>query len=246
MSYFVTIQYPYNHLTVTLSDDTAIISTETISKFQAMSSLIPTLQTMLTTHDIAMDEIACIGVNTGPGPFNTLRSIIATANGISFAKQIPLIGCNGLELMLQEQTDCNVVVILDAFGSDVYFAIKLTKETVSRLPSTNYQEELDLDANDIQSLNEVSVSEKQGYDSIETLINELNSSEQKIITFVGNGAIKHKEFISNTFAGSATFKDDFLFATSQALVNETYSKYSQGLVEKEIFPLYFESPVVKS
>ena len=214
MSYFITIQYPYQYLTITLSDDTTIVETQTVSKFQAISLLIPTLKTMLDTHSLTLADIACIGINTGPGPFNTLRSIIATANGISFAKQIPLVGCNGLDLMLQEAPDQNTVVILDAFGSDVYFAIKS--------------------------------SSMQGYNSIENLIAELNHSTDTTINFMGNGAIKHQEYIVNNFTGSAIFMDDCLFASPQSLVNATFSKFSQGLVEKEIFPLYFASPVVKS
>jgi tRNA threonylcarbamoyl adenosine modification protein YeaZ len=129
MPYFITIQYPYQYLTVTLSDNKTIISSQTISKFQAISGLLPALQNMLTTHNLTLADIACIGVNIGPGPFNTLRSIIATANAIAFATKIPLVGCNGLELLLQEHHDKNVVVILDAFGNDVYFAIIATNES---------------------------------------------------------------------------------------------------------------------
>jgi tRNA threonylcarbamoyl adenosine modification protein YeaZ len=208
------IQYPYQYLTITLSDNTTMVETQTISKFQAISLLIPTLKKMLESHNLTLTDIACIGVNIGPGPFNTLRSIIATANGISFAKQIPLVGCNGLDLMLQETDNQNTVVILDAFGNDVYFAIKA---------SSNF-----------------------GYNSIENLITELNQSTDKAITFIGNGAIKHQEYIVNNFAGSAKFVEDSLFASPQSLVNATCSKFSQGQIEKEIFPLYFASPVVKN
>ena len=215
MPYFITIQYPYQYLTITLSDSTTMITTETISKFQAVGLLIPTLNTILTTNNLTLTDIACIGINTGPGPFNTLRSIIATANGIAFAKQIPLVACNGLELLLQENEAYNQVAILDAFGTDVYYAIK--------------------------GFN------KQGYDSIANLTTKLNSLyTNQTIVFVGNGAEKHKEFIMNNFTGTADFKDDCLFATPQSLVNETYKKFSQGNTEKEIFPLYFASPVVKS
>ena len=214
MPYFITIQYPYQYLTISLSDNTTMVETQTISKFQAISLLIPTLKTMLDARNLTLADIACIGINTGPGPFNTLRSIIATANGISFAKQIPLVGCNGLDLMLQETDDRNTVVILDAFGSDVYFAIKSNG--------------------------------KQGYNSIENLITELNHSEQKMINFIGNGALKHQEYIVNNFAGSADFIENCLFASPQSLVDATCSKFSQGQIEKEIFPLYFASPVVKS
>ena len=214
MPYFITIQYPYQYLTVTLSDDTTIISTETISKFQAVGSLIPTMQKILTNNQLTLTNISCIGINTGPGPFNTLRSIIATANGISFAKQIPLVPCNGLKLLLQEDKAINQVAILDAFGSEAYYAIKESQE--------------------------------QGYNSIKEIITKLNNKyPNKAIYFIGNGAVKYKEIINKNFTGSAQFNDELLFASPQQLVNETYNKFSQNLTEKETFPLYFTSPVVK-
>jgi tRNA threonylcarbamoyl adenosine modification protein YeaZ len=235
MSYFITIQYPYQYLTITLSDNTTMVETQTISKFQAISLLIPTLKTMLDNHNLTLADIACIGINTGPGPFNTLRSIIATANGISFAKQIPLVGCNGLDLMLQETNNHNTVVILDAFGSDVYFAIKASDYAPASAKSYGGHGKASTDT-----------TGTSGYNSIENLMTELNQSANTTITFIGNGAIKHQEYIVNNFAGSAKFVEDCLFASPQSLVNATYSKFSQGQTEKEIFPLYFASPVVKN
>ncbi len=215
MSYIITIQYPYQYLTITLSEDTTALETQIISKFQAISQLIPTFNTILQNHNLTLSDIACIGINTGPGPFNTLRSIIATANAISFAQQIPLVACNGLELLIQESDDKNAVAILDAFGSDVYFAMKMNG--------------------------------KSGYNSIEKVIEELNLLDEKdAYTFIGNGIVKHQEFITKNFTGTAIFNPEILFASTQSLVDATYQKYSQGLTEKEIFPLYFASPVVKS
>ena len=215
MSYIITIQYPYQYLTITLSDNTTMLATQTISKFKAISDLIPTFNTMLIEHNLKLTDIACIGINTGPGPFNTLRSIIATANAISFAQQIPLVGCNGLELLLQESDSTNAIAILDAFGSDVYFGIKS--------------------------------SGKFGYNSIEKVIEELNLSDKKdALLFIGNGAVKHKEFIEKNFAGTAIFSEEILFASTQSLIDKTYKKFIKQEISTEIFPLYFASPVVKS
>lgn len=215
MPYIITIQYPYQYLTITLSDNTRIIETETVSKFQAIGMLIPTFQQILTKHNLKLSDVACIGINTGPGPFNTLRSIIATANAIAFAQQIPLVGCNGLELLLEGFNHKNSVAILDAFGSDVYYAINLNS--------------------------------KQGYNSIEKVIDELNLLDKKnAFLFIGNGVIKHKNYITQNFAGIAIFHDEIVFASSKSLVDKTVEKYTTGLRSTEIFPLYFESPVVKS
>jgi len=147
MPYFITIQYPYQYLEITISDNKTILKTEIISKIAAVSLLLPTLQQMFIALNLSLDTIACIGINVGPGPFNTLRSIIATANGISFAKKIPLVACNGLQLLLDECRTDYSVVIMDAFGADVYFATNFNqlqgydsiKNLVDKLNSTGQQ-----------------------------------------------------------------------------------------------------------
>lgn len=214
MAYIITIQYPYQHIDITISHDTKILTTETVSKFQAVSRLLPTLQTMLNDNNLTLQDISCIGVNVGPGPFNTLRSMIATTNGIAFAQKINLVACNGLDLLLQESSYPTQVAILDACGNDIYYAIKS--------------------------------SGKQGYDSIENLVSMLNNTHEKeTIEFIGNGLAKHKDFIEQSFIGAAQFQQDIVFASPQQLINATYAKNKAGQTSREIFPLYFESPVIK-
>jgi len=199
---------------MSIARDSNILETLIVSKLQAVGQIIPVLQNLLINHHVTLSDIACIGVNTGPGPFNTLRAIVATANGLSFARNIPLIACNGLELLLQENTDQNQIAILDAFGTDVYYAIKS--------------------------------STQQGYTSITDLIHSLNTSHpHQTLNFIGNGSIKHADYIKETFTGTVKIDTDLLFASSQSLINETFKKFSQGLTEKEIYPLYFQSPVTK-
>jgi len=216
MSYIITIQYPYQHLEISISHNSSILETKMISKIQAIGLIIPTIQQLLKNQNIDLSDIACIGINTGPGPFNTLRAIIATANGIAFSRKIPLVACNGLELLLQENIEeFNQVAILDAFGTDVYYAIKSTNQ--------------------------------QGYTSITDLIIMINASDKnQTITFIGNGSIKHHDYIYKNFIGTAKFNYDLLFSTATTLVETTYKKFDENLVDTEIFPLYFASPVTKS
>ncbi|AXK60632.1 tRNA threonylcarbamoyladenosine biosynthesis protein TsaB [Candidatus Chromulinivorax destructor] len=215
MSYIITIQYPYQYLEVSIACNSITLETVVVPKIQAVGLIIPTLAQLLTNHGLILSDIACIGINTGPGPFNTLRAIIATANGISFAQKTPLIDCNGLELLLQENKQEHQVAILDAFGNDVYFAIKS--------------------------------SGQQGYTSICNLVEMLNNTyKNQSLLFVGNGSVKHQLYISQKFAGNAHIDQELLFASSTALLNQTYKKYRENNTATEIFPLYFQSPVTKS
>jgi tRNA threonylcarbamoyl adenosine modification protein YeaZ len=189
------------------------VTSKTISKFQAISGLIPAFNSILKEHNLQLSEIACVGINTGPGPFNTLRSIIATANALAFAQHIPLVGCNGLELLLENSPDKNTVVILDAFGNDVYFGIQATQE--------------------------------YGYDSIEHVLSKIENLDQHHLVFIGNGAVKHKDIITQKCT-NPTIDEDILFASTQNLIDATIAKFAENKTEREIFPLYFASPVVKN
>ena len=216
MSYIITIQYPYQYLEMSISYNSSILQTVIVPKIQAVGLIIPTMQQLLKNHNLTLSDIACIGVNTGPGPFNTLRAIIATANGIAFAQKIPLVACNGLELLLEENgSELNQVAVLDAFGTDVYYAIKS--------------------------------SGLQGYMPITDLIHMINTSHQnQAVTFIGNGSVKHQDYILQNFTGTTYINHELLFATSKILVATTYKKFNGNLTESEIFPLYFASPVTKS
>lgn len=214
MPYFIAIQYSYQHVTVTVANQQTILAIQTINKIQALSLLIPAVSRLLQEHNLTLSDLAFCAVNNGPGPFNTLRSIIATVNAFAFAKHVPLIACNGLDLLINEINETHVVGLLDAFGHDVYYAIK---------------------SNGVQ-----------GYQSIEKVMNTCNTMYQNsTLHFIGNGAIKHQAFISNNFTGTAIIHDMITFASEQTFVDAAYTKYCHQASEKEIFPLYFESPVIK-
>jgi tRNA threonylcarbamoyl adenosine modification protein YeaZ len=92
----------------------------------ASKLLIPMLQTITIENNIPLTELAYIGINQGPGLFSTLRSIIATVNGLHAATHIPLIGVDGLEALLYEYINTDytyTIALLDACNKDVYYAI---------------------------------------------------------------------------------------------------------------------------
>lgn len=81
---------------------------------------------LLKKNKLIFDSILYSAVNQGPGPFTTLRSIIASMNGLSFAIQKPLVGINGIVTLVHEQYDatCDYTIVLNnAFCNDVYYAI---------------------------------------------------------------------------------------------------------------------------
>ena len=118
--YGLIAQYPYDNIECALTNNGVILESATVSKFQAIEQFVPTLAQLLTNNHLTLADISYIGVNVGPGPFNTLRAMLATMNGIHFATQIPLVTLNALELLLEEHSQEDTVAMLHAFGKEVY------------------------------------------------------------------------------------------------------------------------------
>ena len=172
MANFITLQSTYKNVECALFNNTLCIGTFTIDKTKASKQLLLSIGALLNQHCISFSELSFIAVNHGPGPFTTLRVVIATVNGLSFASNIPLIGIDGIIAFLNEQNqNDNNVALLNAFSGDVYFGIKTNKGQV-----------------------------ETGYQKAETLIAHLKKQfGDNPINFVGNGSILHRDLIESTF-----------------------------------------------
>src|SRR5262249_47947798 len=76
-------------------------------------------------------DLSFCAVNCGPAPFSTLRSIIASVNGLHCATNIPLISIDGLEatfLEFYDQSYENTIVLLNAFNHESYYLIAQNKQ----------------------------------------------------------------------------------------------------------------------
>src|SRR5271155_4901602 len=125
MNTFLAIQHTYDGIEFAIFRGQTVLTHEKMSKFHASSTLIPTLDTALKAHDLRLSDLAFIAANQGPGPFTTLRVVIATINGIAFASNITLVGVDGLNALMQEYKDpsCDrTICMLNAFNHDVYYA----------------------------------------------------------------------------------------------------------------------------
>lgn len=108
----------YNTSLMQFVGHTSIAKDKTFTLLSVINVLL--IDTQLTIHDISW----CF-VNRGPAPFTTLRTIIATANGLQAALRIPLIGMSGLELLSKEYNiqQKKSALVLNAFAGDFYFYI---------------------------------------------------------------------------------------------------------------------------
>jgi tRNA threonylcarbamoyl adenosine modification protein YeaZ len=177
---FLAIQNTYTHLEIALFQDNQQLEYRSLTKIEASKACIPALEQLLSAHRLTLKDLNFIAVNQGPGPFTTLRVVIATMNGLSFAQKIPLIGVNALQALLDEYTDAQYayhIVLLNAFAQDVYYGIQTSHGTF-----------------------------EYGCAPAQQLIVHLQTLAQKNdLLFLGNGAELHQSLITAAFGKQAHF-----------------------------------------
>src|SRR3990167_2550140 len=124
MQHYLILQYPYDTIQIALCQQGKIIQEITEHKFNAIRRTIPNMQALLDQHNLKLSEISCIGVNVGPGPYNTLRALLTMANGIHFASGVPLVGLSALDLLADQYPQQNTLVFFQAFADHVFYQFK--------------------------------------------------------------------------------------------------------------------------
>jgi tRNA threonylcarbamoyladenosine biosynthesis protein TsaB len=85
---------------ISLSSDESVIGTlENDSQKDHAAWIQMAINTLLQKHGYAMQQLQAIAVTAGPGSYTGLRVGMATAKGLCFALQIPLITINTLQVM---------------------------------------------------------------------------------------------------------------------------------------------------
>jgi tRNA threonylcarbamoyladenosine biosynthesis protein TsaB len=108
------------------------------------------IQEILTKNSITFDNLSAVSISSGPGSYTGLRIGVATAKGICFAKNIPLIEIDTLQAFencarksFPAETIC---IMLDARRMEVYSSIfDASRKTVKSISAdildyTTYRE----------------------------------------------------------------------------------------------------------
>ena len=130
--FFLAIQNTYNHLEIALMNGLHQCDVVKEDKIYASKNFVIIIDKLLRNNNVKLSSLEFCAINRGPSPFTTLRSVIASVNGLHFALNIPLIGIDGLEaffLEYQEQLQENSLILLNAFNQDVYFHFKEKDQT---------------------------------------------------------------------------------------------------------------------
>lgn len=190
---------------------------------QISKSLCSALQRLLEKNNLSLKECSFLAANQGPGPFTTVRVIIASLNGLAFATQLPIVGVNCIKTLTYEYADQKydyVIALTNAFCNDVYFGILDTQQQRYSEGCMPFDQMLaHLQTLSASSLKFVGfISEEQKSKLIASLSNET--------------AIPH-----SYFEGTASHT-----ASLDAMGKQAYRQWcEQNNVVQQLLPLYFKS-----
>lgn len=125
MSLSLIIQNNYHTTQIGLGNNGTILARREETNQRSSQHLIPLIEQLLQEHQLQLDDLDCIIANQGPGPFTSLRVVIATINGLSFGRKLPLVGIDGLVSLVNEHRAHTAPItlgLLNAYNNDAYFA----------------------------------------------------------------------------------------------------------------------------
>ena len=165
--------------TVSVINDEKLLGEFTISNKNTHSQIImPMLDEMLKFAGLDIDDIDVFATAIGPGSFTGLRIGIATAKALCQGGDKKIIGISSLYGLSENVYEEGKIIcpIIDARRGDVYNALYLNGECM----------------------------QKDRVINIETLLDELKDSNEKII-FVGDGVLLHKDLLTQKLSEKAEF-----------------------------------------
>lgn len=167
MHLYIAIQSTYDVFEMGLFINNTLTDQINEDKRHTSKLFIPLLEQLLTRNSVLFSDISFCAVNCGPAPFSTLRSIIASMNGLHYATKIPLISIDGLEATFSEFYNPaykNTVVTLNAFNNESYYLIASGNHIVA----TGYKK---------TELLPPEIAEKLSTDSVNSIDNKVCSLE---------------------------------------------------------------------
>lgn len=213
--HFLVVQSTYEVVQVGFFKDFVLLDQKIIQKFQAARQLVSSIKELLDKHAINFENLSFIGTNQGPAPFNSLRILLATINGLAFATNVPLVGVNGIKALYANSTAPQTVVLLNAFNNEVYYAYKKHAQ--------------------------LTIGVARIHDVLPIILLDLPHGQ---ITFLGNGAQLFNEPIIATFGARAHIPSTTISEVSlETLAYICLNKFNQNEIIQHTQPLYLKRAI---
>ena len=209
-----------------LENNNLIEKFDEITKESHSQRLMPIIEKAFKRTNLTIDDIDLIVCDVGPGSFTGIRIGVATVKAFCDSKDIIPIGISSLEsLAYSIKNNSNIICsIINAKNDNCYFAL--------------YEKSKD---NTLQTLIE---PEAENIDTTLSILNSYNldTLDNKVISFVGDGSKVYKDKILEIFPNSiiSDEKNDILDSYNLGLAG--FDKYSSGDEIEELLPLYLKKP----
>lgn len=255
---FLCVQHTSNGIEAALFYDNKLIDKIFEDKKRASKYFVTAIASLLENNNCNLDQISFIATNRGPGPFTTLRVVLASVNGLAFATKKPMIGIDGLDAILQEYwpeknfvENLVTVALLDACSKDVYFGIsfKNSGDNLSQEDKASQENGNGVTKDGRKNSGSQVFQENKGCKNIEILLQDLKKLfVNKKIYFIGNGSEKYRENIIACFGDMAIFDKIIPVCCSVEQIGKMAFeqwKKKEGLVS-QVLPSYLKSvtPIV--
>ena len=103
--------------------DGRVVARNCPDKLSNSAALLPTAETALRESGIGFVDLDAIAFGMGPGSFTGLRVACGVAQGLAFARDLPLLGIGTLDAMALASGGERVIVALDARMGEVYYGM---------------------------------------------------------------------------------------------------------------------------
>lgn len=206
---------------VALMVDGVIVGEYTIHNKKTHSqTLLPMIDEMLEMAQVDIDEIDCVAVSAGPGSFTGLRIGAATAKGIAWTLEVPVVAVSSLMSLAANIAEEGRIVcpIMDARRSQVYYGIYRINRGIPEVivePDVVPVEEAARKAADI-------------------------ADGEKCPIFLGDGVPVYEEQIGKMFQGAEFVRPSRRYQNAVSLVELGEALYNQGeyVSAAEFAPVY--------
>ena len=119
---FAALETSTEWCSVALSLDGEVFSMERRAGARHSELALPMLELLLHRSRVGVKDLDAVAFGAGPGSFTGLRIACGLAQGLAFARGLPVLGISTLAAMAEECGVQRVVACLDARMREVYYA----------------------------------------------------------------------------------------------------------------------------
>lgn len=223
MKFFLAMQHTYQGIQLGLFQGKHLLQTVADTKKKASEQIVVLADKLLQNNDLSFENLSFFAANQGPGPFTTLRVVIATVNGFAFATKKKIIGIDGLDALQQEYAGNQkevTVAILNAFSGDLYFSIQ-----------TSQNNEAD-----------------KGYANSTILLTRIKKQfPNQTICFLGQAVSMYEQEIIKQFGSAAILEKNIEHCSIKQIGVMAWNQWerSESLTD-QLLPLYLKSMKIKT